>query len=103
MLEPELTGARGAARLQHFRLLAAQIDPAPILDEIASLENPWDRSTGRQKKIQVQREARSIPIRGLRKSAIGNLERRDVHEPATPPPHACCQRQSCFLKIGRCA
>ena len=80
MLEPDVNGAQGGTRLQHFRLLAAQIDPAPILDEIASLENPWDRSTGRQKKIQVQREARSIPIRGLRKSAIGNLERRDVHE-----------------------
>lgn len=72
--------APDGVRLRHFRLLASQIDPTPYLDEIASLENPWELTTGRQEKIQVQREAKSFPIRGLRKSAIGNRNRRDVHE-----------------------
>ena len=52
----------------------------PILDEIASVEDAWGLSTGRREKIKVQREALSIPLRGLRKSAICKRQRRDVHE-----------------------
>ncbi len=66
--------------MQFFQRIKAGIDPRPFLDEIASIEGAWDVSTGRQDKIDVQREALAIPLRGLRKSAIGERKRRDVHE-----------------------
>lgn len=66
--------------MQYFRRVGSTVDPKPFLDEIASIDDAWDASTGRQDKIKVQREALSIPIRGLRKSAIGDRKRRDVHE-----------------------
>ncbi len=66
--------------MQYFRRLKSGLDPKPYLDEIGSVEDAWAQSTGRQEKIAVQREALSIPLRGLRKSAIGGRERRDVHE-----------------------
>lgn len=66
--------------MQYFRCVKAGIDPVPFLEEIASVEGAWDTATGRQDKIAVQREALAIPLRGLRKSAIGGRKRRDVHE-----------------------
>ncbi|GAB4223663.1 MAG: hypothetical protein Tsb0032_26600 [Kiloniellaceae bacterium] len=66
--------------MQFFRRIKAGIDPQPFLEEIASIEGAWDAATGRQDKIAVQREALAIPLRGLRKSAIGERQRRDVHE-----------------------
>jgi hypothetical protein len=66
--------------LQHFRCVRSGIDPEPFLNEIAGVDGAWDGATGRQEKIRVQREALSIPLRGLRKSAIGGRKRRDVHE-----------------------
>lgn len=65
--------------LRYFQLIKPQVDPAPFLAEIARLSDPWGIATGRQDKIKVQREARAIAIRGLRKSATGTLDRRDVH------------------------
>lgn len=66
--------------LVNFELIKPYVDPAPFLAEIARIDNPWHIATGRQDKIKVQREARAIAIRGLRKSAIAERERRDVHE-----------------------
>lgn len=66
--------------MQHFRRIRVAIDPQPFLDEISAVDDVWDRATGRQQKIEVQREALSIPLRGLRKSRIGGRKRRDVHE-----------------------
>ena len=66
--------------MKYFKCLKSHIDPKPFLDEIAGIEGAWDTSTGRQDKIKVQREALAIPLRGLRKSAIGDRKRRDVHE-----------------------
>jgi hypothetical protein len=66
--------------MRHFKLIRSGIDPKPFLDEIASVEGAWDGATGRQEKIAVQREAKAIPLRGLRKSAIRGRPRRDVHE-----------------------
>lgn len=66
--------------MQYFNRIKTGIDPQPFLDEIASVEDAWEGSTGRQDKIAVQREALAIPLRGLRKSAIGDRKRRDVHE-----------------------
>lgn len=66
--------------MKNFKLIRSSIDPQPLLREIASVHDAWDRSTGRQDKIDVQREALSIPLRGLRKSAIGTRKRRDVHQ-----------------------
>lgn len=66
--------------MRYFEKISAFVDPAPFLDEIASVHDAWDMSTGRQDKIKVQREALSIPLRGLRKSAIRGRARRDVHE-----------------------
>ena len=66
--------------MQYFKLVRSGIDPRPFLDEIASVNGAWEAATGRQDKIAVQREALAIPLRGLRKSAIGDRKRRDVHE-----------------------
>ncbi|CUH88845.1 Aspartyl/Asparaginyl beta-hydroxylase [Phaeobacter sp. CECT 5382] len=66
--------------MKYFKLIEPNIDPAPYLQEISGVEDAWSVSTGRQDKIKVQREALAIPLRGLRKSAIGDRKRRDVHE-----------------------
>jgi len=66
--------------MKYFKLIEPNIDPAPYLQEISGVEDAWSDSTGRQDKIKVQREALAIPLRGLRKSAIGDRKRRDVHE-----------------------
>ena len=66
--------------MQYFKCLKSDVDTAPFLAEIEGVTKAWDASTGRQDKIAVQREAKAIPLRGLRKSAIGNRARRDVHE-----------------------
>jgi aspartyl/asparaginyl beta-hydroxylase len=65
---------------KQYELIKSGIDPKELLDEIASVEGAWDIQKGRQNKISVQREAKSIPIRGLRKSKIAGRERIDVHE-----------------------
>ena len=66
--------------MQYFKCLKSNLDPKPFLDEIESIDGAWAESTGRQDKIKVQREALAIPLRGLRKSAIGERKRCDVHE-----------------------
>ena len=66
--------------MRYFKLIRDGIDPLPFLNEIASVDGAWDAATGRQDKIAVQREAMAIPLRGLKKSAIGDRKRRDVHE-----------------------
>ena len=65
--------------LKNFRLVRDKVDVEPILEEVARQEEAWTVQMGRQ-KIAVQREAEAIPIRGLRKSRIGDRKRRDVHE-----------------------
>ena len=66
--------------MQYFKCLKSNVDPKPFLEEIKNIDGAWAQSTGRQDKIAVQREALAIPLRGLRKSAIGDRKRRDVHE-----------------------
>lgn len=66
--------------MKHFRLVCSGIDVPPFLAELSSAEGVWDAATGRQEKIEVQREALSIALRGLRKSAMGDRKPRDVHE-----------------------
>lgn len=63
----------------HFRLLREKIALEPFLAELNARPDDWEHITGRQSKIKVQRETRSIPLRGMRKSAQGNLKGRDVH------------------------
>ena len=65
--------------MQNFFRIADALPVEPILEEIHRWPDAWDLQTGRQ-KIAVQREARAIPIRGLRKSKIRGRQRRDVHE-----------------------
>lgn len=64
---------------RHFRLIEANIALSPFLDEIHARPEDWEAVTGRQSKIKVQRETRSIPLRGMRKSAQGERKGRDVH------------------------
>lgn len=66
--------------MKNFRLIESGVPTGPFLDEIESVREAWSSSTGRQDKIAVQREAKAIPLRGLRKSVIGDRKRRDVHE-----------------------
>lgn len=65
--------------MKYFRRLRAGVDVSPFLSELAAASDAWSVATGRQDKIMVQREALAVPIRGLRKSAIGENKRRDVH------------------------
>ena len=66
--------------MRYFRRMKQDIDVRPFLREIAAETDAWGHSTGRQDKIAVQREAESIPLRGLVKSKIGTRKRWDVHE-----------------------
>ena len=66
--------------MNFFKCIRSDIDPKPFLDEIAGVEDAWGLATTRQEKIAVQREALAIPLRGLRKSAVGERKERDVHE-----------------------
>jgi aspartyl/asparaginyl beta-hydroxylase (cupin superfamily) len=66
--------------MKYFERIRADVHPRPFLEEIAAVDGAWDAVTGRQDKIAVQREALAIPLRGLKKSAIGDKKRRDVHE-----------------------
>jgi aspartyl/asparaginyl beta-hydroxylase (cupin superfamily) len=84
--------------VNHFKLIRSAIDPRPFLDEIASVDDAWAASTGRQDKIAVQREALAIPLRGLRKSAIGERKRRDVHESRWTSGSAAYPVACAFLK-----
>ena len=66
--------------MHNFRRLQAAVDLAPLLAEIDAEMQVWSLVTGRQDKIDVQRETRSVPLRGLRKSRQGERPARDVHE-----------------------
>ena len=65
--------------MKNFRLVQQDVAIDAILAEIARQPDAWDAQTGRQ-RVRVQREARAIPIRGLRKSKMAGRARRDVHE-----------------------
>ena len=43
--------------MKYFRRMKQNVATDPFLDEIASVADAWDMSTGRQDKIKVQREA----------------------------------------------
>ncbi|WP_285713238.1 aspartyl/asparaginyl beta-hydroxylase domain-containing protein [Erythrobacter oryzae] len=66
--------------MKYFRLVRERIDTAPLLAEIAANTGAFEAHRGRQEKVTVQREALAIPLRGVRASAIGERQRRDVHE-----------------------
>lgn len=66
--------------MKYFNRILENVPTAPLLREIASVDDAWAQATGRQDKIAVQREALAIPLRGLRKSMIFGRARRDVHE-----------------------
>lgn len=66
--------------MKHFRRLQENIDTAAMLAEISVNASAFEAHRGRQEKVKVQREALAIPLRGLRASAIGERQRRDVHE-----------------------
>ncbi len=66
--------------MKNFMLIKSNIDVSPLLEEINNQSNPWELHTGRQNKIKVQREACSIPLRGIVKSKIAGRKLRDVHE-----------------------
>ena len=65
--------------MKNFQLIAKELPVEPLLEEIDRLPEVWDLQTGRQ-NVMVQREARAISIRGLKKSKIRGRQRRDVHE-----------------------
>ncbi len=66
--------------MHYFRLMESGIDPQPFLNEIIAVDSAFSSVTGRQDKIAVQREALSIPLRGVRASAVAGRDPRDVHE-----------------------
>jgi hypothetical protein len=66
--------------MDNFRLVRSRIDVAPFLQALRAVDSAWDLQTGRQEKVRVQREALSVPLRGLRKSRLYGRPRRDVHE-----------------------
>jgi aspartyl/asparaginyl beta-hydroxylase (cupin superfamily) len=84
--------------MKYFRRMRSAIDPKPFLDEVAAIDGAWEISTGRQKKIKVQREALALPLRGLRKSAIGGRKRSDVHESRWTSGSKCFPLACQFLR-----
>jgi hypothetical protein len=78
--EGEMPESRREERvMKNFRRVRDKVEVQPILEELARQPEAWSAQTGRQ-KIPVQKEADAIPIRGLRRSKIGDRKRRDVHE-----------------------
>ena len=65
---------------RRFRLVRAGVPLSSFLAEIEARPGDWEAITGRQSKIKVQRETRSVPLRGMRKSAQGERKGRDVHD-----------------------
>lgn len=66
--------------MSNFVLIRPGIDPQPFLDEIEQFPDVWKMDQSRQKKLMVQREAQSFPLRGLVSSKIAGRKRRHVHE-----------------------
>jgi ABC-type nitrate/sulfonate/bicarbonate transport system ATPase subunit len=64
--------------LKNFRRVREHVEIKTILEELARQPGAWKVRTGRQ-GIAVEQEA-AIPIRGLRRSKIGDRSRRDVQE-----------------------
>jgi aspartyl/asparaginyl beta-hydroxylase (cupin superfamily) len=83
--------------MKTFERIRANVPTAPLLDEIASVDDAWAQATGRQDKIAVQREALAIPLRGLRKSQIYGRPRRDVHESRWTTGSATFPRARAFI------
>ncbi len=73
------SSAREERTLKNFRRMREHVEIKTILEELARQPEAWQLRTGRQ-RISVQQEAEAIPIRGLRRSKIGDRKRRDVHE-----------------------
>jgi len=65
--------------LKYFRRLKFDLDLRPIANEIAAQPEAWFQQTGRQ-RVRVQAAALAIPLRGLRKSKMVGIDRRDVQE-----------------------
>lgn len=64
---------------RYFRLIRTNLDLSAFIAEIQARPQDWEAMMGRQNKIKVQRETRSIPLRGMRKSMQGDRKGRDVH------------------------
>ena len=84
--------------MRYFRLMRAGVETAPFLAELSALSDAWSIATGRQDKVQVQREALAVPLRGVRRSAIGERARRDVHESRWTSTSAAFPHARAFLK-----
>ena len=61
------------------RLIEANVDIAPILDEIARNSDAWDVDASRQQNIKVQRETRNIFLRGALKPLPEGVVLNDRH------------------------
>ena len=66
--------------MNNFQLIRSGVAISPLLDALSRVDGAWNLQTGRQEKVQVQREALTVPIRGLRKSCLYGRARRDVQE-----------------------
>lgn len=66
--------------MKDFKRHQRDVDVKPILSEVLLNETAWIEQTGRQRRVAVQAETNSIPIRGLRRSKIMGRRRRDVQE-----------------------
>lgn len=60
--------------MRYFRRLKQGYDPGPLLSELSKLDSNLERH------VDNAPAARSVPLRGLVKSAQGGRARRDVHE-----------------------
>lgn len=63
--------------MRYFRLLKQEQDRAPLLAELFAIDGPMVGPVAQPGDEPV---ARTIPLRGLVKSAQGGRDRRDVHE-----------------------
>jgi hypothetical protein len=65
--------------VKNFQLVRAKVDVEAILAELFGQPEAWYVDTNRQRKIHVQQESESIPIRSALKSD-NDVRERDVHE-----------------------
>src|SRR5205823_6957970 len=93
------------AAYQNFALLKSGIDVKAFLSEVDAQPELWDIETGRQDRLQVQRETKNIPLGGARKPFPEGLTGNDVHPSrrtavADRCPAICGWLDQCANELG---
>jgi len=69
-----------AAHTRFFLRIRPDVDTGGVIRELDADRTIWLSQTGRQQRAPAQVETQVVPLRGLRRSCIRGLRRRDVQE-----------------------